>query len=66
MGGIGGAVLGAAATAAYAAQAGLNTVIPPLAMAGGVAAAILIGAAAGLYPALRAASVSPTEALRGA
>jgi putative ABC transport system permease protein len=65
MGGIGGAALGAAATAAYAAQAGLTTVVPPLALAGGVAAAILIGAAAGLYPALRAASVSPTEALRG-
>jgi putative ABC transport system permease protein len=66
IGGIGGAALGAAATAGYALQAGTSTVIPPLALVGGVASAVLIGAVAGLYPALRAASLSPTEALRGA
>jgi putative ABC transport system permease protein len=65
VGGIGGAALGAAATAAYALQASTSIVIPPLALAGGVASAVLIGAVAGLYPALRAASLSPTEALRG-
>ena len=31
---------------------------------GGIVAALLIGAVAGLYPAMRAARVSPTEALR--
>jgi putative ABC transport system permease protein len=41
-------------------------VVPPLAIGGGLIAAAAIGALAGLYPALRAASVPPTEALRGA
>jgi putative ABC transport system permease protein len=38
-------------------------VIPPLAWAGGLGATIVIGAAAGLLPALRAARMPPTEAL---
>jgi putative ABC transport system permease protein len=38
--------------------------IPPVAIIGGVVVAMLIGAIAGLYPAMRAARVSPTEALR--
>jgi putative ABC transport system permease protein len=33
-------------------------------MAVGLAAALVIGAAAGLYPALRAARLAPTDALR--
>jgi putative ABC transport system permease protein len=41
-------------------------VIPALAWAGGAGAAIAIGAIAGLLPALRAARLSPTEALRTA
>ena len=36
---------------------------PVQALAGGVAAAALFGAVAGLYPARRAARLSPTEAL---
>jgi hypothetical protein len=39
-------------------------VIPPEAWAGGIVAAVAIGAFAGLAPAIRAASVSPTETLR--
>jgi putative ABC transport system permease protein len=62
-GGIAGIAAGAAAVAVYAHAKGWATVIPPLAWAGGLAAAILIGAAAGLLPALRAARLSPTQAL---
>jgi putative ABC transport system permease protein len=36
---------------------------PPDAWAGGLAATLLIGAAAGLLPAIRAARLSPTQAL---
>jgi putative ABC transport system permease protein len=62
-GGIIGVIAGAAATAAYARLHGEPAVIPPDAWAGGLAAALLIGALAGLLPAIRAARLSPTEAL---
>ena len=55
--------LGAASTAIYAASKGWAIVIPALAWGGGIGAALLIGALAGLLPALRAAGMSPTEAL---
>jgi ABC-type antimicrobial peptide transport system permease subunit len=42
---------------------GWSVVIPPVAWAGGLAAALAIGALAGLMPALRAARMSPTRAL---
>ena len=54
---------GAAATAVYAHAKGWAIVIPPLAWGGGLGATLLIGAAAGLLPALRAARLSPTQAL---
>jgi putative ABC transport system permease protein len=62
-GGIAGIAAGAAAVAVYAHAKGWATVTPSLAWAGGLAAAILIGAAAGLLPALRAARLSPTQTL---
>jgi putative ABC transport system permease protein len=62
-GGAVGVSAGAAATAVYASTKGWAIVVPALAWGGGVGAAILIGAAAGLLPALRAARMSPTQAL---
>lgn len=64
IGGIGGVALGAVVTTGYARFRGWGTLVPPIAMVGGMAAALLIGAVAGLYPAIRAARMSPTEALR--
>jgi putative ABC transport system permease protein len=55
---------GTIATAVYASTKHWAVVIPTAAWAGGIGAAIAIGAIAGLLPALRAARLSPTEALR--
>jgi putative ABC transport system permease protein len=62
-GGAVGVAAGAVATASYAHAHGEAIVIPPDAWAGGLAATLLIGAAAGLLPAIRAARLSPTQAL---
>jgi putative ABC transport system permease protein len=63
IGGLAGVLAGAASTAIYADAKHEQAVIPALAWAGGIAAAILIGALAGLLPAIRAARMSPTQAL---
>jgi putative ABC transport system permease protein len=65
-GGLVGIAGGALVTGAYARTRGWSAVVPPEALAGGLAAALVIGAAAGLYPAARAARLSPTDALRTA
>jgi putative ABC transport system permease protein len=62
-GGVAGVLLGVAATGAYAAAEGLPLLVPPAAVAGGLLAACLLGALAGLYPAMRASRLTPTEAL---
>lgn len=62
-GGFAGLLAGAASTAVYASNRGWAVVIPPLAWGGGIGAAVVIGAIAGLLPALRAARMSPTAAL---
>jgi putative ABC transport system permease protein len=66
LGGIGGAVLGIAVTAGYASTQSWPTVVPAWALGGGIAATLLIGVLAGLYPAIRAARLAPTEALAAA
>ncbi|GII00540.1 ABC transporter permease [Planobispora takensis] len=63
MGGTAGAALGAAITVGYAAVRDLPAVVPAWALAGGLAATLLVGTVAGIYPAARAARMSPTLAL---
>ena len=62
-GGAVGVIVGAVTTAAYASGHGEAIVIPPQAWAGGLAAALVIGALSGLLPAIRASRLSPTQAL---
>ena len=65
IGGVVGVLAGAAATAVYASSKSWAVVIPAEAWSGGIASAILIGAFAGLMPAVRASRMPPTVALRG-
>lgn len=63
LGGLAGAALGALATLGLAATQGWTAVVPLWALAGGPAATLVIGAVAGLNPAIRASRLSPTAAL---
>ena len=60
---MGGVLLGIAVTTGYAAYQNWPSVVPAWATAGALAATILVGAVGGLYPAVHAARLSPTEAL---
>ncbi|MFD9949758.1 ABC transporter permease [Nonomuraea sp. NPDC059023] len=63
IGGVGGVVLGIGVTSLYATFQGWPSIVPVWAMAGGIVATLVIGGLAGFYPAVRAARMSPTEAL---
>ncbi|MFI6206965.1 ABC transporter permease [Streptomyces sp. NPDC051041] len=63
LGGLGGALLGTLVTTAYAAHRHWPLSLPAEALAAGVGGTLVIGALAGLYPAVRAAQVSPVTAL---
>jgi putative ABC transport system permease protein len=64
VGGLAGVAAGSLATAVYATTKHWAVVVPAVAWAGGFGAALAIGAIAGLLPALRAARLAPTDALR--
>jgi putative ABC transport system permease protein len=64
LGGVVGVATGALATAVYAVSKGWTVTVPAMAWGGGFGAALAIGALAGLLPALRAARLPPTDALR--
>jgi putative ABC transport system permease protein len=63
LGGAGGVLLGILVTSGYALAQEWPAVVPAWASVGGLGATLLIGGVAGLYPAVRAARLSPTEAL---
>ncbi len=65
-GGIAGVLFGSVTTVVFAKVQGWRVVIPPSAAVVGLVGAVVIGAIAGLYPAVRAARLAPTDALRGA
>jgi len=64
IGGIFGLAIGAGATEVYAAAKNEPFVVPLYALIAAPTAGFIIGALAGLYPAAKAARLSPTEALR--
>lgn len=66
LGGLAGTVTGVAIAVLYAFAKGWPPVIPLASVVEGIAGALLAGIAAGLYPAMRAARLTPTEALASA
>jgi putative ABC transport system permease protein len=65
--GLGGAIgvgLGVGITAFYASARSWMFSVPQSALLGGVAASLVVGALAGLYPAARASRLAPAEAVR--
>jgi putative ABC transport system permease protein len=63
LGGLAGTALGVVVTLGYATYQGWPPVIPPLAVVGGVLGAVVVGMVAGIHPSLRAARLTPTQAL---
>ncbi|MEU5922035.1 ABC transporter permease [Streptomyces sp. NPDC047141] len=66
IGGVGGLVVGALAVYGYAVAQGWPVSVPLYTVVAGPSVSVLVAAVAGIYPALRAAGASPTDALRSA
>lgn len=66
IGGIGGLVIGSLAVYGYALAQGWPVSVPFYTIVAGPSVSVLVAAVAGIYPALRAARASPTDALRSA
>ena len=64
IGGVFGVLCGILITSIYAATKDWAIVVPGYSIIGGMLASLIIGGLAGFYPAIRAANMSPTEALR--
>ena len=64
LGGLAGVAIGVGVTTAMAYARHWTVLVPGTAVWGGLGVAVIVGAVAGLYPALRAARLSPTDALR--
>ncbi|MFB7368400.1 ABC transporter permease [Streptomyces sp. NPDC056222] len=63
LGGLAGSALGSAATYAFALAQRWTAVVPPWSLVGSLVITLLVGALAGLYPAVRASRLDPTRAL---
>lgn len=63
LGGAAGLLTGVLATVGYSVSQGWPPTIPSATVFGGLAGAVAVGAAAGVYPSVRAARLNPTEAL---
>lgn len=66
IGGIGGLIVGSLTDYGYALAQGWPASIPLCTIVAGPVVSIMVAALAGIYPALRAAKASPTDALRSA
>jgi putative ABC transport system permease protein len=64
LGGLAGVAIGVAVTTVMSYARHWTVLVPGTAVWGGLGVAVVVGAVAGLYPALRAARLSPTDALR--